>query len=101
MDTSWQVFLGTGIASAIIAIIALYKAYLRDSKASGESQKLAKWSIIISLSGIILIGVGSIVGIILGIVSMKGKKLRALSWIGVILGVLTLLPWLAVMIFGQ
>ncbi|MDA3912218.1 MAG: hypothetical protein PF448_12760 [Bacteroidales bacterium] len=42
-----------------------------------------------------------IIGIILGIVSMKGKKLRAPSWIGVILGALTLLPWLAVMIAGQ
>ena len=101
MDASWQVLIGTGIASGIIAIIALYRTYLRESKAIGESQKLAKWSIIISLSGIILIGIGSIIGIILGIVSMKGKKLRALSWIGIILGAITLLPWLAVMIFGQ
>ena len=101
MEASWQVFIGIGIASVLISIFRLYKAYIRESKESGESQKLAKWSIIFGLSGIVLVGLGSFLAILLGAISMRGKKHKALSKIGIMLGILTLLPWLMVFIGGQ
>lgn len=100
MDTSWQIIIGIAIASALISIFQLYRSYLRQSKESGESQKLAIWSIIFGLSSLILVGVGSLIGIILGLISMKGKTHKALSKIGIILSILTFLPWLLVIISG-
>ncbi len=100
METTWQVILGIGIASVLISIFSLYKSYLKESKESGESQKMAKWSIFFGISGIILVGLGSFIAIILGLISMKGKKHKALSKIGIMLGILTLLPWIMVIVAG-
>jgi 4-amino-4-deoxy-L-arabinose transferase-like glycosyltransferase len=101
MDPFWQVIIGSGIGGLLLEIYLLYKSYARESAASNESQRMAKASIIFGLSGIILIFIGSIVGIILGLISMRGKKHKGLSIIGIIISFLTLLPWLMVLILGQ
>ncbi|MCF6185002.1 MAG: hypothetical protein L3J56_10370 [Bacteroidales bacterium] len=100
MDASLKVIIGFAIGSIILAIYKYYKAYVLESKESNESQKMAKASIIFGLSGIILIFIGSIIGIILGLISMRGKKYKALSIIGIMVSVLTLLPWLMILLFG-
>lgn len=101
MDTFWQIAIGSGIGGALISIYSLYKAYLKESKENNETQRLAKISIIAGLSGIILVFIGSIAGIILGIISMKGKKYKVLSKIGIMVSVLTMLPWLLVVVLGE
>lgn len=100
MDTYWQIVIGTGIGGLLISIYGLYKQYVQESKAHNEKQTLATWSIIIGLSGIILAFVGSIIGIILSILSMRRKKHRALSKIGLLVSILTLVPWLLVIFLG-
>ncbi len=101
MDTFWQVVIGLGIGGALISIYSLYKQYLKESKEHNESQKLAKISILVGLSGIIIVFVGSVIGISLGVLSMRGKKYKALSKIGIMVSVLTALPWILVLVLGQ
>ena len=101
MDTFWQVVIGSGIGGALISICSLYKQYLKESKEHNESQKLAKISILVGLSGIIIVFVGSAIGILLGVLSMRGKKYKALSKIGIVVSVLTALPWILVLVLGQ
>jgi len=101
MDTFWQIVIGSGIGGALLSIYSFYKLYLKESNENNENQKMAKASIIIGLSGIILVFVGSILGILLGIVSMRGKKYKALSKIGIMVSVLTMLPWLLVIVLGK
>jgi len=96
-----KVIIGMAIGSLILGIYKKYKSYALESKAHNESQKMAKASIIIGLSGIILIFIGSIVGLILGIISYRRKKFKTLSVIGIMVSALTLLPWLMVLIFGK
>ena len=100
MDTFWQVIIGTGIAGALLSVYSLYRMYVQESKEHNESQKMAKASIIFGLSGIILIFLGSTVGIILGVLSMRGKQYKALSKIGIAVSILTMLPWLLVLVMG-
>lgn len=100
MDAYWQIIIGTGIGGLLISIYGLYKQYVQESKEHKEKQTLATWSIIIGLSGIILAFVGSIIGIILSILSMRRKKHQALSKIGLTVSILTLLPWLLVVFLG-
>ena len=100
MDTFWQIIIGSGIGGVLISIIGLYKSYMKESKEHNESQRMAKASIIIGLLGIILVFVGSIVGIILGILSMRGKRYKALSKIGILVSILTMLPWILVVLLG-
>lgn len=99
-DTFWQVIIGSGIGGALLSLFALYKQYVQESKEHNESQTLAKWSIIVGLSGIILAFIGSIIGIIMAIISMNGKKYKALAKIGLTVSILTLLPWLLVVVLG-
>ena len=101
MDVFWQVVIGSGIGGALISIYSLYKMYLKESKENNENQKMAKAAILFGLSGFIFIFVGSITGIVLGIISMRGKKYKALSKIGIAISILTMLPWLLVVILGQ
>lgn len=101
MEATWQVIIGVGIASALLSVLKLYRSYIKESKESGENQRLAKWSIFFGLSGIILVGLGSFLAILLGLISMKGKKHKALSKIGIVLGILSFLPWLMVFVAGQ
>lgn len=101
MDLFWQVVIGSGIGGALLSIYSLYKMYLTESKEHNENQKMAKASIIFGLLGFILVFVGSIIGIILGIISMRGKKYKALSKIGIAVSILTMLPWLFIVLFGQ
>jgi len=101
MDAFWQVVIGSGIGGLLLAIYKYYKSYVLESKEHNESQRMAKASIIIGLSGIILIFIGSIVGLVLGIISYRRKKFKALSVIGIMISVLTLLPWLMVLVLGK
>jgi len=101
MDSFWQVIIGSAIGGLLLEIYILYKSYAKKSKDSNESQKLAKASIIFGLSGIILIFIGSIIGLILGLISMRGKKHKGLSIIGIIISVLTLTPWILMLIFKR
>ena len=101
MDTFWQVVIGSGIGGVLISIYSLYKNYLKESKEHNEKQGMAKASILIGLSGIIFVFIGSIIGIILGIISMRGKQFKALSRIGIMVSILTMIPWLLVIILGK
>lgn len=101
MDTFWQIVIGSGIGGALLSIYSLYKLYVNESKENNENQKMAKASIIFGLLGFILVFVGSVIGIILGLLSMRGKKYKALSKIGIAVSILTALPWLLVVLFGQ
>ena len=74
MDTFWQVVIGSGIGGVLLSLYNFYKSYLAESKNHNEKQTMAKASIIFGLSGIIFVFVGSIIGIILALISMKGKK---------------------------
>ncbi len=100
MDTVWQVVIGTGIGGALLSIYSLYKMYINESKDHNENQKMAKASIIFGLLGFIFVFIGSIIGIILGLLSMRGKKYKALSKIGIVVSILTMLPWLLVIVLG-
>ena len=101
MDTVWQITIGFSIGAVLLSLFGLYKSYLKESKEHNEKQGMAKAAIIIGLSGIIFVFLGSIIGIILGLISMRGKKYKALSKIAIMISILTALPWLLVVIFGQ
>lgn len=100
MAPEWQVAIGIGVGGLLVEIFRSYRQYVRISKDDNEHQKLAKWSIIIGILGIISLGLGSIVGIILGFISMKNKKNKALSRIGIIVSILTLIPYILVLVLG-
>ena len=100
MDGFWQIVIGTGIGGVLCSIYSLYKQYMQESKTNNEKQTLAIWSIMIGLSGILLAFIGSILGIILALLSMRGKNHRALSKIGLLISMLTLLPWFLVVFIG-
>ncbi len=101
MDTFWQIVIGSGIGGVLLSIYGLYKQYSNESKEHNESQTMAKWSIFLGISGIIIAFLGSALGIILALISMKGKKYKALSKIGFAVSILTLLPWLLVVVLGE
>ncbi|RLD67767.1 MAG: hypothetical protein DRI84_01500 [Bacteroidetes bacterium] len=101
MDTVWQVALGVAAATLIISLFSLYRDYEKQSKEHNESQALAKRSIFLVISGIILVFEGNALGIILGVISIFKNKYNALAKIGIALSILTALPWLAVIIFGK
>lgn len=100
MDEVWQVAIGSGIAGVLYSLYSLYRQYVEESKSDNEKQTLATISIIIGLTGIVTLGIGSVLGIILALISMNGKKHKALSKMGLFVSTLTMLPWLAVIIFG-
>lgn len=100
MDVFWQIVIGSGIGGVLFSIYSLYKMYVEESKEHNENQKMAKASIIFGLLGFILVFVGSIIGIILGVLSLRGKKYKALSKIGIVVSILTALPWLLVVFLG-
>ena len=100
IDPFWTVTLGTLIGGVILAIYRFYKDYISESKKDGESQKMAVVSVILGASGILLFGITSIIGFILGIIVVIRKKNKALGKIGMVVSLLTLMPWLMVIIFG-
>jgi len=100
MDPFWQVVIGSGIGGLLINIYWFYKQYAIESKESGEKQAMATWSIVLGLAGIITFGITSIIGVVLALISMRGKTHKALSKIGLSVSILMMLPWLAVIIFG-
>jgi hypothetical protein len=101
MDPFWQIVIGTALGGAILNIFWFLKQYLRESKESDEKQTMAIWSIAAGLTGIITFGITSIIGLILSLTSMRGRKHKALSVIGLTISLLTMLPWLVVMVFGE
>lgn len=101
MDPFWQIIIGTAIGGALVNIFWFFKQYLKESKESGEKQTLAVWAIVLGLAGIVTLGITSIIGLILALVSMREKKHKALSIVGLTVSVLTLLPWLAVIVLGE
>ena len=56
--------------------------------------------LIIGLTGILTFGIGSIIGILLALISMIGKKHKTLSKIGLMISILSMVPWVLVIIFG-
>lgn len=100
-DPFWQIVIGTGIGGLLLALWSIYRSYLRESKEHNESQRMAKVAIVLSIFGLFSIGLGSILGILIGFTSMKGKKFKALSKIAVVIGLITLFPWILVAIFGS
>lgn len=101
MDTFWQVIIGTGIGGLLFEIYRLYRFYLKESKENNENQRGAKTSIWLGISGLILPFVSSAAGLIVGFLSMRGKRYKTLSKIGIFVSLLTLLPWLLVLILGE
>ena len=100
MDAFWQVVIGSGIGGVLVSLYLMYKSYTKESKEHNEKQSMAKASILFGLSGLFLVFAGSIVGIVLGFISMRGKKYKALSKIGIIVSILTALPWILVVLLG-
>ena len=100
MDPFWQVIIGTATGGLLLNIYWFYKQYIIESKEHNEKQALATWSIVLGLAGIITFGVTSIIGMILAFISMRGKTHKALSIIGLSVSILTMLPWVAVIVFG-
>lgn len=100
MDHFWQVVIGTGIGGLLLTLWSIYRSYLRESKEHNESQRMAKVAIVLSILGLFSIGLGSVLGILLGFISMRGKNFKALSKIAIVLGLITLVPWILVLIFG-
>ena len=100
MDPFWQVAIGVAVGGVLIEIFLLYKQYVRNSKLSGESLKMAKRSILFGILGLFSFGIGSIIGIILGIVSLRKYTFKALSKIGIFVSILTLIPYVLVIVFG-
>lgn len=100
MDTFWQIIIGSGIGGALLSLYSLYKSYLNESKENNEKQGLAKTSILFGISGIILVFLGSFIGIALSLIAMRGKKYKALAKIGFVVSILTALPWILVIVLG-
>jgi|GEM_PF-2795410 len=100
MDPFWQVVIGSAIGGLLLNLYWFYKQYVREIRKSNEKQTMATWSIIVGLTGIVTLGITSIIGLILAIMSMRGKTHKALSIIGITVSTLTMLPWLVVIIFG-
>ena len=98
MNETWQIVIGFGIGTLVIVLFGMYKSYIKAAEANNENLKLAKLSIIFGASGIVFIFLGSIAGIVLSIISFRRNSYKALSIIGLIVSILTLLPWLLVVI---
>ena len=100
MESYWQILIGAGLVGVVVSVYSLYRSYVNESEANNESQTMAKWAIIFGLSGIILVFIGSLIGIVLSLISMKKKKYKALSKLGLFFSILTTIPWILVIIFG-
>lgn len=100
MEPFWQVVIGSAIGGLILNIYWFYKQYVAECEESNEKQTMATWSVFLGLAGIVTLGVTSIIGVILALASMRGKKHRALSIIGLSICILTIIPWVAVIVFG-
>lgn len=100
METTWQVLIGLGIGSVLVAIYGLYKDYVKESREHNESQRLAKISLVLGLSGIVLVGLGNLAGLIAGVIAVRRQQYKALAKIGILVSILTFVPWLMVMVLG-
>jgi hypothetical protein len=98
MNETWQIVLGFGIGTLVIVLYGMYKSYIKTAEENNENLKLAKISIIFGASGIVFIFLGSLVGITLAVISFRRNKYRALSIIGFVVSLLTMLPWLLVVL---
>lgn len=87
-------------ASSILALFSILFKWVKDYRRNKpeEPQRLAMASIITGL--IIIIPFLSLVGFILGLISLIVKKNKRLSKVAIVVNLITLLPWLAVLLFG-
>ena len=99
MDVSWQVFIGSVVASLILTLWSLFRSYVRESKLHGEKQVMSRWSVILGLLGLFVPFIGSALGLILGLISLKNKY-KGLAKVGIVLSVLTTIPWVLVLVLG-
>ena len=98
IPVEFQFLLGSLLVGLFISLLKFINAYRKESKLEGESQKLAVAAIIIGL--LIFIPFASAAGLLLAIISLSIKKFKSLSKIAIVVNVITLIPWLAVLIFG-
>ena len=96
----WQLVLASGAIGALVSLYNLYRYYKAESKLHNESQTLAKWSVLFGLSGIVLMFIGSAIGLLLGLIALPGRKYTALAKIGIVLSILTAIPWVMVLVLG-
>lgn len=97
IPVEYQVLIGTSIGGLVIFLIRYIRDYLKEQK--GESQKLAITAIILGV--LIIIPFLGAIGLILSIISFKIKKNKSLSRVAIIVNIISLLPWLGVLIFGS
>ena len=98
IPVEYQIILGTLIGGLIIALFRFINSYRKESKNKGESPRLAIVALILGL--LIIIPFASVLGLILALISLSIKKYKLLSKIALIVNLITLLPWIAVLIFG-
>ena len=96
IPVEYQVLFGSSIAGLIIFIIRYIRDYLKEQK--GESQKLAVISIILGV--FIIVPFLGAIGLLLAIISFFTRKNKSMSKIAILVNILSILPWLAVLIFG-
>ncbi len=96
IPVEYQVFIGSAIATLLFGLIQWIKDYSNNK--DKEPQRLAFISIILGL--LIIVPFLSILGLLLAIISLVIKKNKRLSKVAVVLNILTMLPWIAVAVFG-
>ena len=87
MDPFWGVVIGSAIGALIIEIIQWFKQpnYNPDSKGYGIS------SIVFGI--LFFIPFISLIGFVLGLISLRKTKWKLLSWIGIIINSLITIFW--------
>ncbi|MCK4666095.1 hypothetical protein KAU33_05075 [Candidatus Dependentiae bacterium] len=87
MEPFWGVVIGSAIGALIIELIQWFKpqAVNPDSKGYGVA------SIVIGI--LFLIPFISLIGLVLGLISLRKTKWKLLSWIGIILNSLLTIFW--------
>lgn len=94
----YQVLIGSMIASLVITLVKLINDFRKESKQKGESQAIAITAIVIGL--LIIIPFAGVPGLLLAGLSYYLKKTKTLSKIAIIVNLISLIPWIAVLIFG-
>lgn len=87
-------------ASSILTLLSILFKWVKDYRRNKpeEPQRLAIASIITGL--IIIIPFLSLVGLVLGLIALFINKNKRLSKVAIVVNLITLLTWLAVLIFG-
>lgn len=96
IPTEYQVLIGSLLAMLVLWLFRVINDYRRNK--DDEPQRLAFISLIMGL--IIIIPFLGAVGLVLALISLFIKKNKRLSKVALVVNTLSLLPWLAVVIFG-